>query len=107
LSAWVSSILSGADATGLLRAPVGGPGIASATLTAHTIVGATLGKRAENPAEHDGNPQRERQDGDGTTDHGRSTAARHLAVDGVVVIAITKPISVPMVVARSKRTGVA
>src|SRR5262249_46970136 len=41
--AWTLSILSGAAATALLRAPVGGPAIASATLTAHTIAGAGLG----------------------------------------------------------------
>jgi len=37
------SILSGAAATALLRAPVGGPALASATLIAHTIAGAVIG----------------------------------------------------------------
>lgn len=41
--AWTLSILSGAVATALLRAPVGGPTIASVALTAHTIAGAAIG----------------------------------------------------------------
>jgi hypothetical protein len=40
--AWTLSILSGAAATALLRAPVGGPAIASTILTAHTIAGAAI-----------------------------------------------------------------
>jgi hypothetical protein len=39
VSASVISILSGAATTGLLRAPIGGPAVASATLTAHMIIG--------------------------------------------------------------------
>src|SRR5262245_65632845 len=41
--AWTLSILSGAAATALLRAPVGGPSIASVTLTGHTLAGAAIG----------------------------------------------------------------
>lgn len=41
--AWTSSILTGAAATALLRAPVGGPAIPSAALTVHTIIGAAVG----------------------------------------------------------------
>jgi hypothetical protein len=41
-SAWAVSILSGAVTTGLLRAPIGGPGIASATLTAHMTIGVAI-----------------------------------------------------------------
>ena len=41
--AWTLSILSGAATTALLRAPVGGPAIASVTLTAHTVAGAAIG----------------------------------------------------------------
>ena len=41
--AWTSSILSGAAATALLRAPVGGPAFALVALTAHTIAGAAIG----------------------------------------------------------------
>src|SRR5262245_59023228 len=43
VSAWALSILSGAVATGLLRAPVGGPAIASAALITHTMVGVAVG----------------------------------------------------------------
>ena len=40
---WTLSILSGAAATALLRAPIGGPTIAWVALTAHTIAGAAIG----------------------------------------------------------------
>lgn len=43
---WTVSILSGAAATALLRAPAGGPVIASATLTVHTIIGVAVGSVA-------------------------------------------------------------
>ena len=41
--AWTVSILSGAAATALLRAPIGGPAIAATTLTAHMIIGVSIG----------------------------------------------------------------
>jgi len=41
--AWATSILSGAAATALLRAPIGGPALPSAALTVHTITGAAIG----------------------------------------------------------------
>lgn len=40
--AWASSILTGAAATAVLRAPIGGPAIPSAALTLHTISGAAI-----------------------------------------------------------------
>ena len=42
VSAWAVSILSGAATTGLLRAPIGGSAVASATLTAHMILGLAV-----------------------------------------------------------------
>jgi hypothetical protein len=41
--AWLLLIMSGAFTTGLLRAPVGGPGLGPATLTSHMVLGAALG----------------------------------------------------------------
>ena len=43
VSAWAASLLTGAATTGLLRAPIGGPAIATVALTAHTIAGAAIG----------------------------------------------------------------
>jgi hypothetical protein len=40
---WLLLIASGASTTGLLRAPVGSPGLAAAMLTAHEVAGVTIG----------------------------------------------------------------
>jgi hypothetical protein len=41
--AWLLLIASGASATGLLRAPIGTPGLGPAMLTSHVVFGAALG----------------------------------------------------------------
>ena len=43
VAAWLLLIASGAFTTGLLRAPLGHPGLSPATLTSHIVVGAALG----------------------------------------------------------------